>query len=134
MRCSSRSTPSSASAPRRDPAVARRAAEGSAAWARLAALAWLGAALAAGPVATAQQPGDGPSAEGPDPAGPPAAGPASPGRPLRPAPVIRAGDRVRVVARIGGLEAVLIGIAEQSGRPQQIIRVVNPDSRRAIKG
>lgn len=102
--------------------------------ARLAALAWLAAALAAGPVATAQQPGDGSSPEGPDPAGPPAAGPTSPGRAARPAPVIRAGDRVRVIARIGGLEAVLVGIAEQSGRPQQIIRVVNPDSRRAIKG
>ena len=48
-------------------------------------------------------------------------------------PVIRAGDRVRVVVRMGGVEASLTAIAEQSGRPDQIIRVVNASSRRAIR-
>lgn len=51
---------------------------------------------------------------------------------LAQAPVIRAGDRVRVTMRVEGVEAVLMAIAEQSGRPDQIIRVVNPSSRRAI--
>ena len=56
---------------------------------------------------------------------------------LAPAPavpaVIRAGDRVRVTMRAEGVEVVLTAIAEQSGRPDQIIRVVNPSSRRAIR-
>ena len=47
--------------------------------------------------------------------------------------VIRAGERVRVTAKIDGVEAVLTAIAEQSGRTGQTIRVVNPSSRRAIR-
>ena len=47
--------------------------------------------------------------------------------------VIRAGERVRVTARVYGVEAALTAIAEQSGRPGQTIRVVNPSSRRAIR-
>ncbi len=47
-------------------------------------------------------------------------------------PVIKAGDRVRVTVRSGPVVATLTAIAEQSGRPDQIIRVVNPSSRRAI--
>jgi len=53
--------------------------------------------------------------------------------PSRPPTLVRAGDRVRAVARVGGVEAVVIAIAEQSGSAQQVIRVVNPDSRRAIR-
>jgi flagella basal body P-ring formation protein FlgA len=51
---------------------------------------------------------------------------------LSQAPVIKAGDRVRVVIREAGVEVTLTAIAEQSGRPDQIIRVINPSSRRAI--
>lgn len=57
----------------------------------------------------------------------------SPRQAERPEIVIRAGDRVRATVRIGVVEAVVIAIAEQSGVAQQIIRVVNPDSRRAIR-
>ena len=53
--------------------------------------------------------------------------------PTRPPTLVRAGDRVRATARVGNVEAVVIAIAEQSGVAQQIIRVVNPDSRRAIR-
>jgi flagella basal body P-ring formation protein FlgA len=48
-------------------------------------------------------------------------------------PVIRAGERVRVTARARGIEVEAVAVAEQSGRPDQIIRVVNADSRRAIR-
>ncbi len=53
--------------------------------------------------------------------------------PTRPPTLVRAGDRVRATARVGGVEAVVIAIAAQNGVAQQIIRVVNPDSRRAIR-
>jgi flagella basal body P-ring formation protein FlgA len=47
-------------------------------------------------------------------------------------PAIRAGDRVRASVRVGDIEAVVVAVAEQSGRTDQVIRVVNPDSHRAI--
>ena len=53
--------------------------------------------------------------------------------PARPALLVKAGDKVRATVRVGGVEAVVVAIAEQSGVADQIIRVVNPDSRRAIR-
>ena len=48
-------------------------------------------------------------------------------------PVVKAGDRVRAVARAAGIEVSMVAVAEQSGMPDQVIRVVNPDSRRAVR-
>ena len=48
-------------------------------------------------------------------------------------PVVRAGDRVRATVRGVGIEAAVVAVAEQNGMPGQIIRVVNPDSRRAVR-
>jgi flagella basal body P-ring formation protein FlgA len=48
-------------------------------------------------------------------------------------PVVRAGDRVRATVRGPGLEVAVLAVAEQSGMPDQIIRVVNPDSRRVVR-
>jgi len=48
-------------------------------------------------------------------------------------PVIRAGDRVRATVRAWGVEVAVVAVAEQNGMPDQIIRVVNPDSRRAVR-
>ena len=49
------------------------------------------------------------------------------------APFVRAGDRVRAIVRADGMEATVVVVAKQSGRSAQIIRVVNPDSRHAIR-
>jgi flagella basal body P-ring formation protein FlgA len=48
-------------------------------------------------------------------------------------PVVRAGDRVRATVRGPGIEVAVVAVAEQSGMPDQIIRVVNPDSRRVVR-
>ena len=48
-------------------------------------------------------------------------------------PVVRAGDRVRAIIRALGVEAAVVAVAEQNGMPDQIIRVVNPDSRRSVR-
>lgn len=48
-------------------------------------------------------------------------------------PVVRAGDRVRATVRGMGIEATVVAVAEQNGMPGQMIRVVNPDSRRAVR-
>jgi len=48
-------------------------------------------------------------------------------------PVIRAGERVRATFRSVGFEAAVVAVAEQSGQPGQLIRVVNPDTRRVIR-
>jgi flagella basal body P-ring formation protein FlgA len=48
-------------------------------------------------------------------------------------PVVRAGDRVRATVRGLGVEVALVAVAEQSGIPDQIIRVINPDSRRVVR-
>jgi len=48
-------------------------------------------------------------------------------------PVVRAGDRVVATVRGLGVEVSVVAIAEQNGMPDQIIRVVNPDSRRALR-
>ena len=92
---------------------------------RARALLLAAAVCAAVPALAQEVPGDGP-ARRPDAATRRSAVP-------HPPTLIRAGDRVRVTARINGVEAVVIAIAEQSGVAQQIIRVVNPDSRRAIR-
>jgi flagella basal body P-ring formation protein FlgA len=48
-------------------------------------------------------------------------------------PVIRAGDRVRATVRGAGVEVAILAVAEQNGVPDQMIRVVNPESRRAVR-
>jgi flagella basal body P-ring formation protein FlgA len=48
-------------------------------------------------------------------------------------PVVRAGDRVVATVRGLGLEVSVLAVAEQNGLPDQIIRIVNPDSRRAVR-
>jgi flagella basal body P-ring formation protein FlgA len=48
-------------------------------------------------------------------------------------PVVRAGDRVVATVRSLGVEVSVLAVAEQNGMQDQIIRVVNPDSRRAVR-
>lgn len=48
-------------------------------------------------------------------------------------PLVRAGDRVAVRAMAGGIEVTAEAIAAQAGRRGQIIRVVNPESRRGLQ-
>lgn len=49
------------------------------------------------------------------------------------APAVRAGDRVRVTVRRGGVEATAMAVAEQTAGLDRIIRVINPSSRRAFR-
>lgn len=49
------------------------------------------------------------------------------------APVVRAGDRVVATVRDRGVEVSVVAVAEQNGVADQVIRVVNPDSRRAVR-
>jgi flagella basal body P-ring formation protein FlgA len=48
-------------------------------------------------------------------------------------PAVKSGDEVRVTVRLDGLDVQGRGIATQSGTPGTVIRVVNPDSRRAVR-
>ncbi|HUK36215.1 MAG TPA: flagellar basal body P-ring formation chaperone FlgA [Vicinamibacterales bacterium] len=50
-----------------------------------------------------------------------------------PVPVIRSGDRVRAILRVDGVEVETMAVAAESGGLDQVIRVVNPGSRRAIR-
>jgi flagella basal body P-ring formation protein FlgA len=50
------------------------------------------------------------------------------------APPVRSGQRVVLRARVGGAEASAVGIATQSGGVGDVVRVVNPDSRRTVFG
>jgi flagella basal body P-ring formation protein FlgA len=47
--------------------------------------------------------------------------------------VVQSGDRVAVRAGVQGVTAETQGVAAQSGEPGDIIRVVNPSSRRSVK-
>ena len=49
------------------------------------------------------------------------------------APAVRAGDRVRITVHQDGVEATVTAIAEQTAGIDQVIRVVNPSSRRALR-
>ena len=48
-------------------------------------------------------------------------------------PSVRSGDRVRVIAREPGVELAFVAIAAQSGAINQVIQVVNPDTRRVLR-
>jgi flagella basal body P-ring formation protein FlgA len=48
-------------------------------------------------------------------------------------PLVRSGDEVRTIVRVGGLEARGTAIAAQTGTLGDEIRVVNADSRRTLK-
>jgi flagella basal body P-ring formation protein FlgA len=49
-------------------------------------------------------------------------------------PFVKSGDRVRTRITTGALSAFGYAIAEQSGGPGQVIRLLNPESRRTIRG
>lgn len=53
---------------------------------------------------------------------------------FRPLPLVRSGDTVRVHVRIGSVEAAGHAVAQQSGHLHERIRLVNPESRRALTG
>jgi flagella basal body P-ring formation protein FlgA len=48
-------------------------------------------------------------------------------------PAIRSGDRVRAVIRAGGIEVETIVVAADGGAVDQIIQVVNPETRRTMR-
>jgi flagella basal body P-ring formation protein FlgA len=48
-------------------------------------------------------------------------------------PAVRAGDRVHVSVHDGGVNATVTAVAEQTAGLEQIIRVVNPSSRRTFR-
>ena len=47
---------------------------------------------------------------------------------------VQSGDRVVVRAQIGGVEVTGVAISQQSGGVGDVIRLVNHDSRRALRG
>jgi flagella basal body P-ring formation protein FlgA len=49
------------------------------------------------------------------------------------APAVRAGDRVRVSVHESGVNATVTAVAEQTAGLDQVIRVVNPSSRRTFR-
>jgi flagella basal body P-ring formation protein FlgA len=53
---------------------------------------------------------------------------------IQPVPLVRSGDLVVVRARVGGIEAEGRAIASQNGVAGDVIRLVNPDSRRTLQG
>jgi flagella basal body P-ring formation protein FlgA len=50
-----------------------------------------------------------------------------------PVPAIRAGDRVRAVIRTAAVEVEAIVVAAESGAIDEVIRVVNPETKRAMR-
>jgi flagella basal body P-ring formation protein FlgA len=48
-------------------------------------------------------------------------------------PRVRSGDRVRVIVRMQEIQIEGVAVAAQSGTLDQVIRVVNPETRKAIK-
>ena len=52
---------------------------------------------------------------------------------IAPVSLVHVGQHVRITVRSGAVEAVLVGVAEQNGALEQVIRVVNPDSRRVLR-
>ena len=63
-----------------------------------------------------------------------AAGAVLSGDVVQPVPLVRSGDLVVVRARVGGIEAEGRAIASQNGVAGDVIRLVNPDSRRTLQG
>lgn len=49
-------------------------------------------------------------------------------------PAIEAGDRVTVVASVGAVEVTATFVASDRGAPGDVIRVVNPETRRVVRG
>lgn len=49
-------------------------------------------------------------------------------------PVIRSGDTVRAVVRIGGIEIGATAVAVQSGALDEVIRLTNPETRKSLRG
>ena len=49
-------------------------------------------------------------------------------------PAVRSGDRVVVRASLGGVEMTGVATAQQTGGIGDVIRLVNQDSRRALRG
>jgi flagella basal body P-ring formation protein FlgA len=52
---------------------------------------------------------------------------------LAPEPIVRAGDLVRTHARVGEVEVVAVMVAGESGNADEIIRVVNQETKRALR-
>jgi flagella basal body P-ring formation protein FlgA len=48
-------------------------------------------------------------------------------------PLVRSGDEVRALVRLGDIEVTNTLIAAQNGAKGQIIRVVHPETRRAVR-
>jgi len=48
-------------------------------------------------------------------------------------PVVRSGDQVRLTVRLGGVEAAVMAVAEQTASVGQVIRVVNASSHRPLR-
>jgi flagella basal body P-ring formation protein FlgA len=63
-----------------------------------------------------------------------AAGDVVTARIVRIPPAVQSGDRVAVRARVGEVEITTLGIAQQSGAVGDVIRLVNQDSRRGLRG
>jgi flagella basal body P-ring formation protein FlgA len=63
-----------------------------------------------------------------------AAGDVVTARSVRIPAAVRSGDRVVVRARVGDVEITTLGIAQQSGAVGDVIRLVNQDSRRGLRG
>jgi flagella basal body P-ring formation protein FlgA len=53
---------------------------------------------------------------------------------VRVQPLVKSGDTVQVLARVGNVEAVGRAIAQQSGRRHDRVRLINPDSKRHLVG
>jgi flagella basal body P-ring formation protein FlgA len=53
---------------------------------------------------------------------------------VRARPLVQSGDEVTVRARVGGVEAQGRAIAAQAGGHGAVIQVVNPETRRMLKG
>jgi len=49
------------------------------------------------------------------------------------ATAVRAGDHVRAIYRSAGMEVALVAVAAESGPVHRVIRVVNPQTRRAMR-
>jgi flagella basal body P-ring formation protein FlgA len=52
---------------------------------------------------------------------------------ITPEPAVRTGDQVRIVVRIPGVEVASTAVAIQTGARDEIIRVVNPETRRTMR-
>jgi flagella basal body P-ring formation protein FlgA len=63
-----------------------------------------------------------------------AAGDVVTARHVRVVAAVQSGDRVVVRARVGEVEITAVGIAQQSGAVGDVIRLVNQDSRRGLRG